>query len=722
MIKQPLDSSKIGVPVPQQPGNFQEAMTQLQTPIKDNTTALQRVMEMKNKTLPYATMPALDLNKALSGQFKRAQDIEAGNVRQMQARDKMASDMADIGIKYNQSLLQQELTERSLYTKQATEQLMASQQRANKIFEMKVDPSRFFKDVPTWQKIVGFVGIVAAGVLNARAGYDPNQAFIGISNLIEQDVLEQTRDLEWEKYKDQKIDMMDSRKLKLMAETISSRNHVRNNLTAITNSYIKDIQSRLTDQPAISSLTSVTNTLWKTAAQEHVKAKFAEKALKDQARMADQVKFQIQNAEQKRALYADSVSTHEFDMYGGPKLPDGAPSPVELERQGRLTPSKIAELKLRPDQVKFIKEGAHNKNQIEAINNIPESEYPYLRREAIQNVRDWRSESDGMSTAADRSSFRTLRGGNKVYGHFGMSKAQGLQLQEEFGASYEHMAVTAQALEMVDGYMAFTMDLPNDVRDATEEQKEKIDAIVQPYFDRRYKELGIRVDEYSPEQHKKLKDRLYKELDKKHEERASIAKQAKASVGVATNEKDTQNIVAIHELKMAIRRTIAESIRILTAEGGKRITKEEYARAVEILTGEKNITNFNIQDFDPFESIERTRAGLDYLLRASRNAYNRLATKYTQRDYGGLEVEAAIYSSAGLPNDDAYNIIRELHEHHNLPFRHAGTKTKVNDYIDRMRKYYYSQYVVPNDIHIEKKIRIERDKLKPKAGVGFKEF
>ena len=659
--KQPLDSSKIGVPVPTQPANFQEAMVQLRKPLQSNNTVLQRAMEMKNKLLPYSTMPPLDLKKSLSNQVLNAQKIQQKNVEEVQERRKAASDLADLGIKYNQALLQQQLTERGLYTKQATEQLMASQQRANEILEMKIDPGRFFKDMPTWQKIVGFVGVVAAGVLNARAGYDPNQAFVGISNLIEQDVQEQTRDLEWAKYKDEKISMMDSKKLDLMAETLEARNHARSNLTALTAGYIKNTMAYMTDKSAISNMNSLTNTMYKTAANEMIKALIESSALKKQSEKAKQMEWINAQHEEfvKRSWARFKNNPNAMMLLGGPSRP-GDVSKVEQIRHGTLPEETKAHLQ---------QSGAYNRlvevaKVEDEVKDIQLTKGEWTRNEKIKAIRNWVSAKGDVYTMNPNNAVRGLTGN---YGYLkDMSPSELRRFRDVFNRM-EPMKKLARALIQVDGYIEMAGAVP-----PQEAGQDVLKTYIKPYVEKLAKDKGLDFNSLSAKQKSDLSDEAFDQLNDEKIKDGFIKSMFKG-VGIGLTGLDKEKVQAQHLVQLNARIAVASVVRLISAEGGIKISDIEWARTARGVTGTDDLNNFSVQDMNPWDTMEKTRTALAYLMHVLNNAQNAALATYLDtsqfpRDTDNLpyNYKALAYDMSKMPSNDVYNIIYELQKNFGL--------------------------------------------------------
>lgn len=665
MIKQPLDSSKIGVPVPSQPGNYQEAMMELQKPLTNTNNVLQRAMEMKNKVLPYSTMPPLDLKKALRPQITKAQEIESNNMEEITSRRKTASELTDLGMKYNQALLQQELTERGLYTKQATEMMMASQQRVNKMMEMKVDPGRFFKDMPTWHKIVGFIGIVAAGVLNARAGYDPNQAFIGINNLIEQDVQAQTRDLEWAKYEHEKIDLMDSKKLALMADTIESRNHIRSNLTALTNAYIGKVTSHLTDQSAISNSNSLRNTLYKTAGQEIIKSMFTVAALKKQAGLAGKMQHKIEQEEEFIKQSWNKLGRTGVVAMGWAAKP-GETTKLEKFRNGTLEPEVEAELK-KLGVYHTYETVAKTKDQVE---EIQKTAGPWSREFKLHNVQNWLNSHLDILTVDPQRHVRGLRG-NIGYLNEDLSPTELGRFREVF-QRMEPMKKLARALVQIDGLMEMGTPIPPP--DGTDDQYNFID----PYVRQKAEEKGLDFDQMTAKEKDALKNDVFYELNDEKKKQGLFA-QLRQGVGIKfpgddkESEKQRERLMAQHIVIANARIAVASVVRLMSAEGGLKISDIEWARTAKGVTGTDDLNNFSIQEMNPWESLDKTRNAISYLMLMLNQAQNAALEHYLDtasfpRDTDNLPYmyKSLAYDMSKLPNSDPYNIIYLLSKYHGL--------------------------------------------------------
>lgn len=687
------------VPVPPKPDNFREYMEQLASPIRQQDTQA-KIQEVNNKMQPYAVAPTVNLQRALGPQVNKLLSNETANQKKKMTNTKLLAGLNQEKIKYQQALLQQELAERSLYTKYATERLQASAARVEEIKKSKIDPSRFFKDMPTWQKIIGFVGVAAAGIMHARAGYDPNEVVIGLNNLIEQDVVAQTRELEMAKWEHQQININDVKQLGAMKELISSRSHIRTNLAALVLGEITDLKNAETDQKKASELGMLHQALAKSYIQKSVEDRFKEQALSNQIKSTVQLQVQKQAAEK----FAGEVANANSNVILGPVMAQPGDQPIDEKIMAGLP---------FPDQVKtgdgqvraltfqekdLYRHSASLKGHAQDLESITDPKRLDVERD---KVGDWKYTIRNLDVFSGKSPIRSLQG-SKIYSNWKMPDKQRTVLLEERRDNMDTMKQASTVAMMLGGLPIFLNQKVGDEIDLGEYFSDVDDGLTAAR--RKIQEFGVEnLANLSTEQKKELLKAVESVNASEGSKKYNALKKRLADAGVSTDAQ-VELLKAYAAVSLNIKMLTARAIAIVTGEEGKRKTKEEQEMAMRFLTGGPELNNWAYSDLNIFQRAAIIATGASSMATAGIETENLILGELIDPGLGGHQIEAAKYKlndSALYKNNKVINLIRELHLNHGLNLR----PTDVESFQNAIKKWYdiQSVHVQQNDLYRKSK-------------------
>lgn len=701
------------VPVPPRPNNFGEYMNQLQQPIKQNNI-MGKLQDVQNKIQPYTTTEPVNLNAALGPQVNNLLSNEVANQKKEMTNKKALAGLNEIRIKYQQSLLQQELAERSLFTKYSTERLQASAERVQNMKNMKIDPSRFFKDMNSWQRVVGFIGIAAAGIMHARAGYDPNEVVMGINNIIEQDVIAQTRDFEMAKFEHQQININDTKQLAAMKELITGRSHIRTNLAALALGQIKDMKDAEEDQKKASELGMLHQTFAKTYIQKAVEDKFQEKAIENTIKNS----LALQVREEAGKKFAGAVTAANPSIVLGMALAPSGEQPYDEKFMATGTmPAQIKTMQgeTRPpnsDEIRNIRNSAKVKTAAQDMDQTKDPKNLDIKRSLIT---DWRYLIRNIDPFSNQPPLRSIQGA-KIYANYNLDQKTRQTLYSERQDNMDTMSAAAQVALMLGGLPKFMnqkvgddIDMGNfwsDIDDDYDAVQKKINSIGYGKF-----------MSFSPQAREEFLKDVVPDVDvSEGSDKYTSAQKRLADLGVSKDkQRDILKVYAATSL--AIKKLTARAISIVTGEEGKRKTKEEQEMAMRFITGGEELSNIAYSDLNIFQRMQIIATGSFGMASSGIDKDNIILNQLVDPGLNNNQVEAAKYKlndSSLYMNNKIINLIRELQKNHGLDVR----PTDVTEFQSAIEKWLSEQdiFIKQNETYRTISPHLNPDSQMPTGG------
>ena len=599
--KTPVGPMNLSTPVPSRPSSVADYMNQLQKPMAGGS-AYQEMQNLRNKLLPRNMVKPMDLSSSIPAQIQARQKVMGKNQEIDSANRKINSEMASQGIRYTQALMQQELAERSLYTRFAVDTLQRSADRVQEIKNMKIDPARYFKDMSSWQRIVGFIGIAAAGIMHARAGYDPNEVLIGINNIIEQDVEAQTRDLEGAKFEHQQLNLLDSQRLKIMGEHIDARDKTRANAAALVMAELAEMKSYESDQRKIASYDEISKDIAKTYIKHSIAAQFQKRALAEQIDKNSSAAIAMENFENSRERKAKANPNIRYS-----RITQSPPGDYEnsiegqTEASGGIVPDKTpdGQYNLTPEDKR---EFEHSYDLKKMARNM-EYMNPAQRILASMN-KDWQHKQADVDAYNRRFKIKTLSGAT-VYPSEELL-ADNPKLANDLQAKHQELigdkSLLMQALKVTSHIGGLDNYLNSKYGDQIQSEGFSSPAEAANNYRQKLKDAGAfdrDVLELSADQRKEIFDKFTIPKNKKAGDARFTKgiKEAYALTGLTTEEND-EIAGPVNKTLTQIRMLAARAISIVTGEESARKSDKELAFTFLAILGSKEIDAKFASEYD----------------------------------------------------------------------------------------------------------------------------
>lgn len=666
--KMPMNSMAQTSPVPQPPDNFQDYMRQLQKPL-GGTSALDQMTSLRNKMMPYQNVRPFDLSSKMTTQLKAAQQVQAANQTARKQNQALIADAVAGKAKYQRALMEQHLAERAMYTRFAVDTLQRSSDRVQELRNMRVDPSRFFKDMSSWQKIVGFIGIAAAGLMHARSGYDPNEVLIGINNIIEADVQAQTRDLEAAKLEHQQMSIIDNNRLQLMATEIDARTSIRANQTALVLSEIEEMRNYDANQAKLSGYDDISKGMLKSFFGEYFKAQMAKSAIGDQMQKngyAERMKEGFQQY-QKLTIAANPASaTDEVPL----TFPGDKGVEEETEANGGVPPTHDPKTgqPLSPEKRGQFSANYNLKKMAREVNELPPSQKLYSLRES--GGQNWQHKMNDRDAYNNDYGMKTLTGDIVYPSLFSTASETGKTTTLGYRDEYLNEVGLNGLLQR--GARVYTY-----IGGLKELASSKVgDKIQWGDYDSQkeaaYAELkGLSWENTTEEQRKEIISHLRIPEGKNIGDTVygELSQEILKMTGLTTD-KNAELAGAIHSTIGEIRMLTAAAIKIVTGEEGARKSDKELAMAFLAVTAGKDISGIAFSKYNFKQRLSIIQAMAEKLSHAGVAYSNEMIKKYVS--FGG---------SDGLPQG-LQQFSGQFHLHNPTLYKNSH----IINIIDKMEK------------------------------------
>ena len=677
-----LNAQQNSIPMQKRPVNFAEYMGELQKPLQFGNVG-QNAQDISNRLKPYHNYSAIDLKKALPDQITSFFDTDQKNVDLVKKSKQAIANHANQAIQWQKAMQQENLAEQALYTKEATEQLMRSTDRIQDIRNHKIDPSRYFKDMSTWQRIVGMIGVATAGIMHGRAGYDPNEVVVGLANLIEQDIDAQEKELDSKKWEHQQISLNDKQKLMELSKSINARRNARSNMAALVTSELNEMRKNEEDKRKIAMTDNMTRALNKYIIKKNADSFFQQKEIDMQRSRQEQFDYQLYNYKQKTQAIVKEGGQEAYHnttpiapgqeehnlMMAYVNAPETANSVVKPDKQQYSQEEhELARMKARP---------------IRLARAIKAEVNPYKKRELAKSLPSFfqGDEQTQLTITFAKNAVNTIEG-QTVY----LSPTSNVkEIKSVVDLNREFMTDGARALMALNGLRKLKGGAKTDFSER-----------MQKMVDQESIHASIRREYGDVESFRKLsKSEQRKFIDKSAAKKyndtevASLLDQIQTATNIHfTEEQIKENPAALAErqVEVYLRAMVAKAIYAMTGDKSGRVSDRDLALTYLGALGISQIKGTTLFKYNLGQHATRIDAGLEALLAKGITHENNLLSQNVA-NYSGIGVQkmAATYD-LGNPkyykNQKSINILNQLIKNHNLARRPSSIE-RLNDEIEK---------------------------------------
>ena len=140
---------------------------------------------------------------------------------------------------------QEQQARAAAFHKTSAEHIRQSKERAKQLSQMKIDPSRYFKNKGTWASILGLISTAASGISMLEMGMDPNQALVGIENAIEQDIEAQKVEMGLMQDYNKTMDQLEGQELDLLIKGLNVERNLYSDYAGMVSNEIDELATNL---------------------------------------------------------------------------------------------------------------------------------------------------------------------------------------------------------------------------------------------------------------------------------------------------------------------------------------------------------------------------------------------------------------------------------------------------------------------------------------------
>ena len=199
---------------------FDSAMPKVE-PQKTPPDILSQLGEAYKKLPNMTRLPSWDPKKNFTSNYSSLVATAQSQMDQYQQIRKTLAGLNQMRLDEARNHFETQQARMKLFYEQSAEHIRQSTARAQQLRDMKIDPSRYFRNKGTWASILGLMSVATTSVNMARMGMDPNQALVGITNAINQDIEAQKLEIGLAKDYNKTMDQLGVRELDLLVKGIN---------------------------------------------------------------------------------------------------------------------------------------------------------------------------------------------------------------------------------------------------------------------------------------------------------------------------------------------------------------------------------------------------------------------------------------------------------------------------------------------------------------------
>lgn len=648
--------------IPQSPEDFKTGLSQ-PPPGYENMNPMQRMNLLNQRMRPYIQNPALDLKKNMNPDFGRVMKTFADNEMLYQKNMQTLSNYSHNEMNMQMAKHQELLARRSQITKQHTAKMQESRERWQDISDMKINPGRFFASMNTWQKILGFIGVAAAAVMHGRAGYDPNQAFVGINNLVEMDIAQQKEDLKMEKLEAEKLDLNDTKHLELLYKDLDFEYKANNNAWSIITgelSRLRDMQDDKRKAMGIGDLFGVALKTW---------MKYGTDTLDKQNGVGAQWRARNQIQNQFKMFYArwnqnlNTMGESDLNATGGVTTPNTQDVHEHIDKTGEPMTVIGGNPVSLPAQELQLKGRAMDKLGTE----IMLEQDPQKQAELASQVTDWYS-TEPNNAPRDGLSFSTVNlQGAKAYWNKDLSIKDKMEIMDHDKGTDELLSSLMDAYNGTEALQSMI--------DPAKMGGEVTERITGAFYNKLNEFVsGIKLKKIGTDEEGNVQ---YERLDK-----SEIVRQVKENAPGVINkmlaglklapENENELKIALGELYLKSSIVAVRLIGLLTGEEGKRKSDKELALARTILGVQQLEGGLIGFSWDPVQTLDQFKSNLHTITNMTVDNKNRYYQTFLGNSFGGAQKKFSTWDRSGK---NMYQIMEMLVGKKNMNPAYSASQT-----------------------------------------------
>ena len=646
---------------PQSPEDFNAGLENT-PPGFDKMNPLQRMQHVEQRMRPFVQNPAVDMTKKLNPEFKRMMNIFAQNDKIAQENMQTLSSYAGQEAKMQMAKHQELLARRSQITKEHTLKMQESRQRWQDITDKKVNPGRFFASMNSWQKILGFVGVAAAAVMHGRAGYDPNQAFIGINNIVEMDIEQQKEDLKMAKLEAEQLDLNDTKSLELLYNDLDFEYKASNQAWSIITSELGRLRDLQDDKRKAMGIGDLYDTALKAWMKNGVDSMDKMNGVGAQWAARQQIQNQFKMFYARWQSNLKSMGEGDLNATGGVTPPNIESVHAHIARTGQpMTQIGGNPVSLQGQQLQM---QAYETEQLG--NAILAETDPTKQREMAMQVKDWYSTEPNGSPRDGRSFSTTNLNGARVYWN------KDIDMKEKMEISEHDKGTDTLLSNLMDAYNG--TEALESIIDPAKMGGEVTENITGAFYQKLNDFVGgIKLKKTTDENGNIVYERINKNeiIEKVRANAPDVIEKMLAGLKLAPENREEMKI-ALGELYLKSSIVAVRLIGLFTGEEGKRKSDKELALARNILGVQQLEGGLVGFSWNPTRTLSQFKSNLHTITNMTIDNKNRYYQQFLGNSFGGAQKKYSTWDRSGK---NMYQIMEMLIQKKNMNPAYSASPT-----------------------------------------------